>query len=68
MELVQSGDLVSARNVVLHGGSTSSIALDATLRTVAPLVGAGLDRIVHHFFESGLNSRLTSSVVRPAFQ
>ena len=46
--------LYRARNVVLHGGSTSSVALDATLRTVAPLLGAGLDRITHHFFESGL--------------
>lgn len=46
--------LYRARNVVLHGGSTSSVALDATLRTAAPLVGAGLDRIAHHFFESGL--------------
>lgn len=46
--------LYRARNVVLHGGSTSSVALDATLRTAAPLLGAGLDRITHHFFESGL--------------
>lgn len=29
--------LYRARNVVLHGGSTSSVALDATLRTAAPL-------------------------------
>lgn len=46
--------LYRARNVVLHGGSTSSVALEATLRTAAPLVGAGLDRITHHLFESGL--------------
>jgi hypothetical protein len=46
--------LYRARNVVLHGGSTSSIALDATLRTAAPLIGAGLDRIAHHFFEFGM--------------
>jgi hypothetical protein len=43
--------LYRARNVVLHGGSTSSVALDATLRTSAPLLGAGLDRLTHHFFE-----------------
>lgn len=45
--------LYRARNMVLHGGSTSSIILDAALRTAAPLVGAGLDRIAHHYLESG---------------
>lgn len=35
------------RNLVLHGGRTSAVALRASLRTVAPLVGAGMDRIVH---------------------
>jgi hypothetical protein len=46
--------LYRARNVVLHGGSTSSVALDATLRTSAPLLGAGLDRITHHYLEDQL--------------
>jgi hypothetical protein len=32
---------------VVHGGTTASVAMDATLRTAAPLVGAGLDRIMH---------------------
>jgi hypothetical protein len=40
--------------MVLHGGSTSSVVLAAALRTAAPLVGAGLDRIAHHYFESGI--------------
>jgi hypothetical protein len=31
--------LYRARNMVLHGGSTSSVVLDAALRTAAPLVG-----------------------------
>jgi hypothetical protein len=35
------------RNLVLHGGRTGAAALRASLRTVAPLVGAGMDRIVH---------------------
>lgn len=35
------------RNLVLHGGQTRAVALSATLRTAAPLVGAGIDRIVH---------------------
>lgn len=39
--------LYRQRNLVLHGGRTRGIALEATLRTVAPLVGAGVDRIVH---------------------
>ncbi|MBU4616223.1 integrase [Rhodococcus sp. GG48] len=39
--------LYRQRNLLMHGGSTSSVALGATLRTAAPLVGAGLDRITH---------------------
>jgi hypothetical protein len=35
------------RNIVVHGGTTASVAMEATLRTAAPLVGAGLDRLVH---------------------
>ncbi|WHT19969.1 hypothetical protein N8J89_02505 [Crossiella sp. CA-258035] len=46
--------LYRARNIVLHGGSTSGVALDATLRTAAPLLGAGLDRIAHAYFGEGL--------------
>lgn len=39
--------LYRSRNIVLHGGSTQGVALEASLRTAAPLLGAGLDRIVH---------------------
>lgn len=39
--------LYRQRNLVLHGGRIRNVALDATLRTAAPLVGAGVDRIVH---------------------
>lgn len=39
--------LYNQRNLVMHGGSFRSIALSATLRTAPPLVGAGLDRLVH---------------------
>ncbi|WP_305786722.1 hypothetical protein [Symbioplanes lichenis] len=35
------------RNLIVHAGDLTSIALSGTLRTVAPLVGAGIDRIVH---------------------
>jgi hypothetical protein len=41
--------LYRQRNIVLHGGSTQAVGLDATLRTAAPLVGAGLDRIAHAY-------------------
>jgi hypothetical protein len=39
--------LYRQRNLVAHGGQVSGEALSATLRTAAPLVGAGLDRITH---------------------
>ncbi len=35
------------RNVIVHGGATRSDVLDSTLRVVAPLVGATLDRLAH---------------------
>ncbi|MFI6494587.1 integrase [Streptomyces sp. NPDC050564] len=47
--------LYRTRNIVLHGGATSGVALEASLRTAAPLIGAGLDRIVHAFYTEGLN-------------
>lgn len=39
--------LYRQRNIVVHGGSTAGPALHGTLRTAAPLLGAGLDRLVH---------------------
>lgn len=38
------------RNLVLHWGKTDAVALRASLRTAAPLVGAGLDRIIHAYY------------------
>jgi hypothetical protein len=38
------------RNLVLHGGKTDAVGLRAVLRTVAPLVGAGMDRVAHGWF------------------
>ena len=46
--------LYRQRNIVLHGGTTGAIARDVTLRTAAPLVGAGLDRIVHAQLADGV--------------
>jgi hypothetical protein len=37
--------LYRQRNLVVHGGQIAGEALSATLRTSAPIVGAGLDRI-----------------------
>jgi hypothetical protein len=39
--------LYRQRNIVVHGGNTTAIALDSALRTAAPLIGAGIDRLVH---------------------
>ena len=39
--------LYRQRNLVLHGGRTDAVALRASLRTAAPLVGAGMDRLAH---------------------
>ncbi|MFF3878961.1 integrase [Streptomyces sp. NPDC001978] len=47
--------LYRTRNIILHGGATQGVALEASLRTAAPLVGAGLDRIVHAAYAEGLD-------------
>ncbi|GIH68022.1 hypothetical protein [Sphaerimonospora thailandensis] len=46
--------LYRCRNIVLHGGSTGGVALPATLRVTAPLVGAALDRIAHAHLVAGV--------------
>jgi hypothetical protein len=46
--------LYRQRNLVLHGGKTSAIALRSCTRTIAPLVGAGMDRIAHGWFVEGI--------------
>lgn len=45
--------LYRQRNLVVHGGQISGVALAATLRTVAPIAGAGLDRITHASLTQG---------------
>lgn len=42
------------RNVIVHGGSTRGDVLDSTLRVVAPLVGATLDRLTHAHLVLGI--------------
>lgn len=47
--------LYRQRNLVMHGGRTEGAALRPALRTAAPLVGAGLDRIVHAWFRDSVH-------------
>ncbi len=46
--------LYRTRNIVLHGGSTQGVALNAALRIAAPLIGAGFDRMTHAMLNEGL--------------
>ncbi len=39
--------LYRQRNIILHAGRLDSVSLQASLRTVAKLAGAGMDRITH---------------------
>lgn len=42
------------RNLLMHGGAVDVVSLPMTLRTVAPLLGAGLDRVTHAHLTSAL--------------
>jgi len=45
--------LYRQRNLILHGGRLDSVTLKASLRTVARLAGAGIDRITHgHYVQA----------------
>lgn len=46
--------LYRQRNLLLHGGRVSGFGRAATLLTAPPIVGAGIDRIVHAAFVEGL--------------
>ena len=48
--------LYRQRNLVLHWAKTDGVALRASLRTTAPLVGAGIDRIAHAWYVDNLRS------------
>ncbi|SFB06943.1 hypothetical protein SAMN05216266_104162 [Amycolatopsis marina] len=47
--------LYRQRNIVVHGGNTAAVALESALRTAAPLIGAGLDRLVHAQLINGVS-------------
>lgn len=46
--------LYRVRNLVLHNAATDSLTLSATLRTVAPVLGAGIDRVVRGALLQGI--------------
>ena len=50
--------LYRQRNMVLHAGKIDSVAMPAVLRTAPPLVGAGLDRLVHDALAKGESNPL----------
>jgi hypothetical protein len=56
--------LYRQRNLVLHGGKTNAVALRACLRTVAPLVGAGMDRLAHALYVAGRSPLQTAALAR----
>ena len=43
------------RNSVMHGGRIEGVALNATVRAAAPLVGAGIDRIAYAWMNEQLD-------------
>lgn len=59
--------LYRQRNIVMHGGSTETVTLEATLRTCAPLVGAGLDRIAHARLADGVGALQLATKARMGF-
>ena len=46
--------LYRQRNLVVHGGQTAGFGLATAVRTAAPLVGAGLDRVTHAQLVNGV--------------
>jgi hypothetical protein len=47
--------LYRQRNLVLHWGRMNAVCLRAALRTAAPLIGAGVDRVAHAWFVSRIS-------------
>jgi hypothetical protein len=56
------------RNLVLHWGKADAVGLRSNLRTVAPLVGAGIDRIAHAWFVENIRPRELSARARIALE
>jgi hypothetical protein len=60
--------LYRSRNIVLHGGSTGGIALQAALRVSAPLVGSALDRLTHADLVAGVPPLVLASRAETALR
>ncbi|MEU4226036.1 hypothetical protein AB0F17_17205 [Nonomuraea sp. NPDC026600] len=60
--------LYRSRNIVLHGGSTGGVALQAALRVTALLVGAALDRLTHADLVAGVSPLVLASRAETALR
>jgi hypothetical protein len=60
--------LYRQRNLVLHGGKINAVALRSSLRTAAPLVGAGFDRLAHAHYVNKLGPKALAAHARTALQ
>lgn len=54
--------LYRQRNIVNHWGRTSGKCLDAALRTAAPILSAGFDRIVHAWYVDRVSPRELAAI------
>jgi len=50
--------LYRTRNLIVHGARTRGVAVGASLRSAAPLVGEGLDRIAHAWIVDAVEPRV----------
>jgi hypothetical protein len=60
--------LYRQRNLVMHGGRTEAVALRATLRGAAPLVGAAFDVVAHQWFENQTDPLRVAAQAEVAFE
>lgn len=56
--------LYRQRNLLSHAGGTSGVAINPTLERVAPLVAAGMDRIVHVALTGGQSALELAALAR----
>ena len=60
--------LYRKRNMIVHGGQIHESNLQAISDTLAPLIGAGVDRIVHHGLKSNISPIELSAVAQTRLQ
>jgi hypothetical protein len=60
--------LYRCRNLILHGGLLAGPIQGSCLRTTAPLVGAGIDRIAHAWFIDGTEPRRFAAKARVSLE